>query len=350
MSHTLNEILTQPQAWREAVTQTLDGPGEWVAPLRQAEEVVFTGCGSTYHLSVAAAALFRQVAGVAARAVPGGELALNPDLYLPRGRATLVAVSRSGATDETLEAVARFREHHPRGFVLAITTQGEQPLSQRSDAAIVLPAAREVSVVQTRSFAAMYVAAVGVAVRVADRTDLAATLHALSDVGPNLIERAQHQVPRWKAVTARGPVFFLGSGFYFGLAAELSLKMKEMSLTFSEAYPFLEFRHGPMSLVEPGTVVVGLVSRSHARHQRAVLEEMAALGAHIVTVEPAPGRGMRFALPGGLPDEVRGVLYLPPLQLLAYHRAVAKGLNPDRPRHLNAVVHLNLNPGMAGEV
>ena len=138
--------------------------------------------------------------------------------------------------------------------------------------------------------------------------------------------------------------FFLGSGPNYGLACETMLKMKEMSLSYSEAYHFMEFRHGPKSMVDRSSLVVGLVSEEAREQEIAVLKEMQELGATILALADYEFGLEEFdhivAFKSGTSDWARGVLYLPLLQLLAYHRAMAKGLDPDHPAHLDAVVKL----------
>jgi glucosamine--fructose-6-phosphate aminotransferase (isomerizing) len=141
--------------------------------------------------------------------------------------------------------------------------------------------------------------------------------------------------------------FFLGSGPCYGLACEAMLKMKEMSLSYSEAYHILEFRHGPMSMVGNDSLVIGLLSGNHIDHQLGVLRDVRALGAVILavaekdTAEISKVADFVIALDSGLPPVWRAPLYLPVLQLMAYYRAIAKGLDPDHPTHLQAVVRLD---------
>jgi glucosamine--fructose-6-phosphate aminotransferase (isomerizing) len=138
-------------------------------------------------------------------------------------------------------------------------------------------------------------------------------------------------------------VFFLGSGPQYGVACEAMLKLKEMSITHSEAYHFLEFRHGPKALVDAQSLAVGLCSTRAFAHEEAVLHENATMGAATLALSPLPtGKSgdQAIALPSHLPPWAMPVLYLPTLQLMAYHRAMAKGLDPDNPRNLDAVVVL----------
>ncbi len=133
--------------------------------------------------------------------------------------------------------------------------------------------------------------------------------------------------------------YFLGSGVRYGLACEVNLKMKEMTLTHSEPFHFLEFRHGPMSMVTERALIVGLVSERNSSHELAVLNEMQALGGTVLALGES---GLDVCFDSGLPEAGRAVLYLPVLQLMAFYRSLAKGLNPDCPTNLTAVVKLNL--------
>jgi glutamine---fructose-6-phosphate transaminase (isomerizing) len=115
------------------------------------------------------------------------------------------------------------------------------------------------------------------------------------------------------------------------------LKMKEMALTVSEPFRFLEFRHGPKSMVDTQTLVVGLLSESSRLHEEAVLEEMKALGGQVLALAESKA-DITFA--SGLPERARGVLYLPVLQLMACYRAANRGYNPDSPHNLTKVIEL----------
>src|SRR5690606_29627956 len=137
------------------------------AALEAADEVVFIGCGSTYYLALAAATLFQEVTGTAARGLPASELWLRPHAYLARSRNTaLVVISRSGATTETLRAVAAFREH-AAGAVITLSCYPEGELARHGDVNVVLSAGQERSIAQTRAFSVLYLATVFLAYEVA---------------------------------------------------------------------------------------------------------------------------------------------------------------------------------------
>jgi glucosamine--fructose-6-phosphate aminotransferase (isomerizing) len=113
--------------------------------------------------------------------------------------------------------------------------------------------------------------------------------------------------------------------------------MKEMTLTHSEPFHFLEFRHGPMAMAGPTALVIGLLSEANRRYEAAVLRDVQRLDGQTLTLGETD---TDVAFESGLPEPVRNVLYLPVLQLLACHRSLTKGLNPDRPNNLEAVVKL----------
>ncbi len=334
--HTYTEIKSQTAAWAQAMDVT------HAARLPKAADfdmVLFTGCGSTYYLSLAAAALYQELTGSAARAVPAGELLLNSSAsvaQIANLRYLLVAISRSGTTTETVKAVEKFKAEK-RGAVVVITNYDEM-LSRSADVNIVIEKGQEASVAQTRSFASMYVAVTAFCARMAGRDDLLDAMKELPRIGDSVISKYEAWAKRIGENLDFDRFYLLGSGIRFGLACEANLKMKEMTLTHSEPFHFLEFRHGPMSMVNENAVVVGMLSDANRVHEAKVLEEMKRLGG---TVAGIGENDADVQFESGIPESVRGVLYLPVLQLMGFHRSVAKGLNPDRPTNLTAVVKLD---------
>ena len=160
----------------------------------------------------------------------------------------------------------------------------------------------------------------------------------LPEVGSKLMEKYESYANGIGEILDFDRFYFLGSSFRYGLACEVNLKMKEMTLTHSEPFHFLEFRHGPMSMVNQNAVVVGMLSDANRVHEAKVLSEMKMLGGTVTSLGEFDA-DVEFK--SGVPESVRGVLYLPILQLMAFYRSLAKGLNPDRPTNLTAVVKLD---------
>jgi glucosamine--fructose-6-phosphate aminotransferase (isomerizing) len=340
------EIASQPQVWAATLRRLHDSREALGSVLFSQcwDALFFCGCGSTHYLSLAAANLHQQLTGQRTRGVASSELALFPAGVYPDilgQQVLLVALSRSGWTTETLRAVQRHRERNLP--VLAVTCYGDSLLAQRSDATLAAEEVREQSIPQTRSFSSMYLAAQFIAGTTAGDKDFLSALEQLPARGEDVLERSSDMAAEAGDI-GWARVIFLGSGPYYGLACEGMLKLKEMALDWSEAYHFAEFRHGPISLVDDGTLVVGLLSDTAAGVERAVLADVRELGGRTLAIgeEAAAVEGETYAIPlqSGLPELARGALYLPPLQLVAYQAALAHGADPDQPRHLQQTVVL----------
>ncbi|HMN84415.1 MAG TPA: SIS domain-containing protein [Bauldia sp.] len=336
---TLNEIASQTTAWGEAIDRAMaPAPALRGLDFSGQRQVLCVGCGSTYYLAQSAAALLQSRTGVIARAFPASELLLEPGTAFVDGRTILVAISRSGATSETVRVVSDFKARR-QGPVVVVTNYGDSPIARDGDVVLTIDAGRERSVAQTRSFASMHVAAAAIADLLGPDPLGDGYKAALLAAGTRLLGEHGALTRRLAADASIRQVFFLGSGPRFGLASEASLKLKEMSQTVSEPFHFFEFRHGPISMVDDGTLVVGLVSEGAQGYETAVLDEVRARGGRTLSIGET---GTDVAFRSGVPGHVRNILYLPVLQLFAYERALANGKNPDSPRHLTAFVTLDL--------
>lgn len=339
--YTLREIMSQPDVWVEALAAFK--PRD---PLLQSwlengafDNIIVTGCGSTYYLALTAARLLRQ-AGCHALACPAAELLLHSDnICIPSQRYLLLCISRSGTTTETLRAQEHFKAK-VRGPVATVTCDSGSPLASESELVISIDAAQEASVAQTRSFSSMAVVIQLMAAHLAGYN--LDDSHPLPDVCRGLLESHADLARSLGENSAIEKFFFLGSDALYGIACEAMLKMKEMSLAYSEAYHTLEFRHGPMSMVGEDSLVIGLISPGAARQEIRVLDEMAEMGARVLAIGQAPANlHDKIILPADLSLWSTPVLYLPVLQLLAYHRAIYNGCDPDKPQNLSAVISLD---------
>lgn len=337
---TFQEITTQALAWSQAieVAREIELPNG-----SDYSNLIFTGCGSTYYLSIAIATLFQSLTGIQSRAVPGSEMLFNSQAILPRNfhyksnRTLLVAISRSGTTTETVKAVEQFKSNR-HGDVIVISNY-DQTLSRLADVNVVIPEGQEMSIAQTRSFASMYVAGTMLCARMAKRDDLVMQLSRLPEIGNRLIHNFNGFTQELSEDLSLQTFYILGSGLQYGLACELSLKFKEMTLTQSEPFHFMEFRHGPMSMVDKKVGIFGLVSEINFKNEMNVVSDMHSLGGKLFTIGES-GTDIKFN--SQLPEQIRGVLYLPIMQLAAFYRSIRKGLNPDSPQNLSAVVKLDL--------
>ncbi|MBK8023680.1 MAG: SIS domain-containing protein [Chloroflexi bacterium] len=281
---TLSEINSQPQIWREALagfeSQSAEVLHFWSDGAF--EQVLFTGCGSTYYLGVMAAALLQAETGVPARALSASELMLFPEAnYSSERRTLLICLSRSGTTRETNEAVRQFRQHGS-GSVLVITCDSQSPLAQSADLLLAIDAAQEQSRVQTRSFSSMAVTATALAAVCAGRDWRPLT--GLPTALEQLMARSETVVQSFGGDTSIHQFAFLGSGARYGIASEAMLKMTEMSRIFSTSYAILEYLHGPHYAADAHTLVAALVSDAAAGEEWTTLARLRGRPCQVLTL------------------------------------------------------------------
>jgi len=269
---------------------------------------------------------------------------LFPETVLPTaGRPVLLIASRSGETTETVRAAETFAERFP-GHTILIGCRSESRMGRLADLAIVIPEGNEVVIPQTRSFSSMYLAAQYLVALLDDDAELADALRRVPDLLPGLLDRWEPVVQR-AAEADWDSAVFLGGGPLYGVAVEATLKLTEMSLSSAVAYHTLEVRHGPRSIIDESTLVVGLGSLRGAPYERQVLAELAEETQHVLAFTPGDGWDLselaaEIPLGDRIPEHALGLLYLPLLQLLAYHRALHKGVNPDESRNLTSYIEL----------
>ena len=338
----------------EAIAAALEVAGRASATelriLADADRVVVTGAGSSYYLAQAVAAAAREVLRRPVSAAPLSELILRPDGVLVAGHAggpaavrePVMIISRSGSTSEAVSVAERMRASgHP---TIAVTCRGGSPLAVLADMTLVSPAGDEAAIVMTRSFASMLALLLGVVASVGADGRLTADLDRI----PGCLDQAVTAagVGRRLGATDWSRIVILGGGSASGIAAEWGLKLTETSQVQASAYEPLEFRHGPISVCEPGMLVVGLVGGAGAAEDVAVIEESAHLGAETWVIardadEAAGATGQLSLIGGGLHPLARLPLLVHPAHGLALALAQTRGCDPDAPRHLGQVVILD---------
>jgi glucosamine--fructose-6-phosphate aminotransferase (isomerizing) len=159
---THEEIFSQTKAWEGALNEVDRKKGDLAKfDFGEYQQIIFTGCGSTYYLSLAMAALFQSQTGMICKAVPAGEIMMNPSSIFTQKPNLLFALSRSASTSETVRAITIFKDGF-KGNVITVSNYPEQPFIGMSDLPFIIKEGQEESVAQTRSFSSMLVAATAV--------------------------------------------------------------------------------------------------------------------------------------------------------------------------------------------
>lgn len=312
-SLTTAEIASQPECWRRAAALAPSLAGS----LPQAgERVAVVGCGTSWFMAMAYAGL-REQAGQ-------GETDAFAASEFPAGRTydRVVAITRSGTTTEVVDLMRKLRDVP----TVALTAVPGSPVTEVADESVLMDFADEESVVQTR-FATTALALLRAHTAGAGDDVAAAAADAERALGTSLRERftaahnvSSHEPPPNQTTTADldiDQVTFLGRGWTVGLAHEAALKVREAAQFWAEAYPAMDYRHGPIAVAQPGRWVW-----MFGEPPAGLAAEVAATGAGFVVHDLDPMAQLVLA------------------QRLAVALAYRRGLDADRPRHLSRAVVL----------
>jgi glutamine---fructose-6-phosphate transaminase (isomerizing) len=353
----LKEIHEQPQAIADTLRGRVDEVGlvrlrELEVPdrmLRMIDKVFVIACGTSYHAALMAKYAIERWTRLPVEIDIASEFRYRDPVL--DGRSLVIGISQSGETVDTLAAIRYARAQG--SVVIGVSNVVDSALARESDAVLYTRAGPEIGVAATKTFTTQLVAMqlLGLHLaRVRGSLDNGSIEHLVSEL-MGLPERVQKVLTlddtirgyaeEWKDVR---DYFFLGRSGDFPVAMEGALKLKEIAYVRAEGYPAGEMKHGPIALIEPGVVVVGVATDTHIRAKTlSNIEEMRARGATIFMVveegdEASAAVADRVVAVPEAPDLICTVTAVVPLQLLAYHVATARGLDVDKPRNLAKTV------------
>lgn len=349
----LKEIHEQPQAVRDTIQSYLNEQGEIDfsvaglddAFLKQLERIYFVACGSAYHVGAAAKYVIEAMTDLPVEIDLASEFRYRDPKLVKNS--LVVIVSQSG---ETADSLAALRLAKDKGVpVLGIVNVVGSSIARESDYLLYTYAGPEISVATTKAYSAQLAAVYLLSTKLAqvrgciDEQRCRALIGELQAL-PEKIQRVLEDKERiqWFASKYANAhdIFFIGRGLDYAISLEGSLKMKEISYIHSEAYAAGELKHGTISLVEDGTLVIG-VATQQALFEKTVsnLVEVKSRGAYLM--------GLTSFGSYAIEDTVDFAVYVPktepcfaaslavvPLQLMGYYVSVAKGLDVDKPRNL----------------
>jgi glucosamine--fructose-6-phosphate aminotransferase (isomerizing) len=317
--------------------------------LRAVDKVFIVACGSSYHAAMVAKYAIERWAKIPAEVDIASEFRYRDPVLDDRTLA--VGVSQSGESLDTLMAMREARRLGAR--TLAVSNVVDSSMARESDGALYTRAGPEVCVCATKTFVAQVVAlellalTLAQARRTMDAPEIAAILermHALPGHVGDALAREKDVDEVAAAVADARDFFYLGRNVGYPVALEGALKLKELSYLHAEGYPAGELKHGPIALIEPGTVVVGMATRNRLSEKFASnIAEVRARGATIVLVandgdERAEKTADHVLWVPQVDELFAPVIDVIPLQLLAYRIARLHGHDVDRPRNLAKTV------------
>ena len=345
----MKEIHEQPKVMADTIRSMAGGGdidlGIPAEELRDIRQVFIVACGSAYHVGVTAQYVIEDMTGLPVRTELASEFRYR-NLPVPGGSLCIV-ISQSGETADSLAALRKVREAGVP--TLAVVNVVGSSIAREADHVIYTKAGPEISVATTKAYScqlvALYLFSVGLAFARGkiDADGRKALLDELSTL-PGKVEKILDQQERlqWfasKLINARD-IFFIGRGLDYSICLEGSLKMKEISYIHSEAYAAGELKHGTISLIEDGRLVIGVLTQPELYEKTlSNMVEVKSRGAYLMAVTNYGNYNLE--------DNADFVVYIPvtsryftaslaiiPLQLLAYYTAVGRGEDVDRPRNL----------------
>ena len=348
----MKEIHEQPKAIADTLGSVIkDGKidlsvvGLSDEDIKNTSQIYIVACGSAYHTGVVTQYVMEDLARVPVRVEVASEFRYRKPILDPHG--LVIVVSQSGETADTLAALREAKEQGVK--TLGIVNVVGSSIAREADSVFYTLAGPEISVATTKAYSAQLIAGYVLSVQFAkvlgkiteeQYSDYIEQLHTIPDKIEKIIEDKERL--QWfasKQVNAKD-IFFIGRGVDYAISLEGSLKLKEISYIHSEAYAAGELKHGTISLIEDGTLVVGLLTQSDL-YEKTIsnMVECKSRGAYLMGLTTFGNYAIEDAVEFAtyipkIDDHFSASLAVVPLQLLAYYVSVAKGLDVDKPRNL----------------
>ncbi|KAJ52288.1 glucosamine--fructose-6-phosphate aminotransferase (isomerizing) [Clostridium tetanomorphum] len=349
----LKEIHEQPKVIKDTMTSrvmldkpiTLDDIKITKEQIENINKIYIVACGTAYHAGIVGKYVIEKLARIPVEVDIASEFRYrNPIID---EKTLMIVISQSGETADTLAALREAKNHGAR--VIAVTNVVGSSVSREADDVLYTWAGPEIAVASTKAYETQLVAMYIIALFFAQnkKTLSESELEGLKKEMLSIPEKAQECLNNKEVVQKfasknymHKDMFFLGRGLDYAVAMEGSLKLKEISYIHSEAYAGGELKHGPIALIEKGTVVVALATQDDLFEKMVSnVKEVTTRGAHVL--------GLAFEGNESIEKTVDSVIYLPrinplfapllsviPLQLFSYYVAVQKGCDVDKPRNL----------------
>lgn len=343
---TLAEIDSQYDALRRTVACVADHSAQIREFFGRSPHgaITYVGSGSSYCLCQSAELTARIRLGRPATAIAAGDLMLNYPHYRSLLRdGILVAPSRSGATTEVVAAFRKVRAEFGLPC-MGICAAVDSPLAAHCDLTLEIPWAFDRSVCQTRTVSNLYAANLVMVGALNGDTTLLREIDEAVDAGERFMERYTAPLREIAERTTWQKAVVLGDSEIQGIAAESAVALMEIPQVPANYYHVLDVRHGPMVLLDSHTLVIMAVSPYGVGHQRDLVRDLKAKGCLVVTVGPDAvagfGSDLHVSTAAVTNYAVMGIPFIFVPQIIGYYRAVASGINPDRPQGLDSWIEL----------
>ena len=330
----LKEIFEQPQAMRRSLMQERNLIMDMAMDILRAKQIVLTACGTSRYAALIGRYAFSKLAGKFSDVIMASELQYFSDSV---DRNTLVkAVSQSGETAAVIQGVKQAKENGATVFSL-VNVVGST-LARISDRVLCLNCGPEIAVAATKSFVSQLTLFYLLAFAMVNKLDEGAEkLEAISNLIETNLYHNESEVPKIaKKLKSKNDFYYIARGINFAMAGEGALKLKEIAYVHAEGMPAGELKHGTLALIENGTPVVVICPNDYTFNESlANATETKARGAFVIGVSDKEDKIFDEWVKIPTVEEIfYPLVTVVPLQLFAYHSAIARGLEPDKPRNL----------------
>jgi len=351
--HMLKEIFEQPKSLGMCMGGRIDRQGNRIRlggidayqrELTRARRLILTACGTAFHASLVGEFLFEQLARIPAETEYASEFRYRNPII--EDGTIVISISQSG---ETLDTLAAIEEAKDRGAtVLGIVNVVGSSIARTTDAGVYLHVGPEIGVASTKAFTAQVAVLTMLAIELGRRRHISSDeanmylseLTQIPDKISEILKQSEHIKEIAAANIDRDNWLFLGRGLNYPIALEGALKLKEISYIHAEGLPAAEMKHGPIALIVDGMPAV-FIATSGPQHDKIMgnVAEVKARGGRIIVVATEGDDSVEkyadhvITIPDA-PTLLQPMLAVVPLQLLAYHAAVLRGHDVDKPRNL----------------
>lgn len=330
----LKEIMEQPLALDKAIRQEDSKLEEFARLMKESEHLFFIGCGTAAKMAKLGELYAARVAGKLATAYVGSEFAAYGQFL--NKKSTIFAVSQSGETADVLEGL-RVAEKEGARIVSLLNVVGSS-IDRMSKKTLFINAGPEIAVASTKAATAQIAVLILIAHALGKKLPEGKHLlrGAVKDIKSWLTPDLSREIKKIATIlVTKQDLYIIGRGLNAPIAQEAAIKIQEVSYLHAEGFPGGELKHGPIALIEQGTPVIALIPNDETkRDMESNTMELRSRGAHIIGIAPENSKLFDewIQVPDlGLASPIASII---PIQLLAYHLAVLRGNDPDKPRNL----------------
>lgn len=331
----IKEINEQATAVRNTLTQK-DNIQEIIDDVGDVQRICFVACGTSYHASLTGKYLIESLAGIPTDVILASEFKYSANTL--NDKTLVVFISQSGETADSLKALDVANQ---TSKTLGIVNVAGSSITRRAQYVIQTQAGPEIGVAATKTYVAQLTAIYLLSALISKNVELLKEIEKV----PEFIEGALGDVELVKEISKRynyaRDFFYLGRGYSYPTALEGALKLKEITYIHGEGYAAGELKHGPLALIDEGIpVVVVIPPGDNYRKTMSNLEEVKSRGANVLAIGSADDESLKaksdevIPIDADVKEIIAPLVYIVPLQLIAYYITIEKGHDPDKPKNL----------------